>query len=72
MKKKQTPQRLQLNRQTVASLKNRELALMNGGAGFTVPVNDSIRVVPCPYSPLCMETFWQSCKCDDTLVVKPL
>jgi hypothetical protein len=68
MKKKQSSKKLQLNRQTVATLKSRQMAAMNGGAGITDPNgNDSIRVVPCPASPLCMDTFWKTCQCDDTL-----
>ncbi len=65
--KKQAAKKIKLNRKAVALLRGNQLAVLNGGGVVTVQPNDSIRVVPCPASPLCMETFWQSCKCDDTI-----
>lgn len=56
-----------LNRKTVALLRGKQLAVLNGGGIVTAQPNGSIRVVPCPANPLCMETFWQSCNCADTV-----
>lgn len=73
MKKEQSGKQMKLNRKTVAVLKGKQLAVLNGGGIVTgQQANDSIRVVPCPASPLCMETFWQSCNCvnnDDTVKI---
>jgi hypothetical protein len=62
--KKQTVKKITLNRKTVALLKGNQMAVLNGG-GLIAGQNAraSAGVEPCPLSPRCAETFWQSCNC---------